>query len=172
MHGGLQVSWQENFGIGEYDRRSTGMPGRAMRIIVRRRLSCFEQHPSRPRARCRRRRCQAGLTQDSQGLEGASAIKYYVILFPNVQPASAQKPGGGCINIGPGICARSTLADAHVVDTVPRTGAEAHARQRGVREPPSDGSVVILGNRVPRSEVWERPEAGVDAGEEGGDDDA
>ena len=48
------------------------------------------------------------------------------------------------------------LAHAHIADAVPRTGAEAHERQRGVHEPPSDGSVVILGNRVPRAGVWER----------------
>ena len=48
------------------------------------------------------------------------------------------------------------LAHAHITDAVPRTGDEARERQRGVREPPSDGSVVILGNRVPKAGVWER----------------
>ncbi|TBU51643.1 hypothetical protein BD310DRAFT_833860 [Dichomitus squalens] len=50
------------------------------------------------------------------------------------------------------------LDTAHVVDAVPRMGEEA---KRGLKaqgaapEPPSDGTVVILGNRVPRAGRWE-----------------
>lgn len=48
------------------------------------------------------------------------------------------------------------LDHAHVADEIPRTGEEARPRQRGAPEPPSDGDVVILGNRVPKAGMWER----------------
>lgn len=47
------------------------------------------------------------------------------------------------------------LAHAHIADAVPRTCAEAHERQREMCELPSEGDVMILGNRVPRGGVWE-----------------
>ena len=51
------------------------------------------------------------------------------------------------------------LRAAHLVDNVP-VGLQV----TGADEPPSDGSVVILGNRVPKAGMLERVRAAVEAG--------